>query len=960
MRKSLILALLMSLLAGGLAMPRPALAAGAAIVVNSLEDKLSNVDGKCTLREAMMRAFDNASTNPNNDCAKSPSGVSTITFAVAGTIVISNGVNYGGLPDTINNVTLIGPITIDASKANQILFDVESSGKLSLVGVTIKNAAYTAIDSRGEVNIAGGSFINNSAGGAGGAAIRADGKTVIAGTTFTGNKAVNAGQEGGAIRSTWDLTIAGSTFQGNLADKNGGAISVRGGKFEISDTAFTGNIVKGSLGVSALGEGGGALYTASSSNVYTMSVKRSAFTGNTALEGVGGAIFHTADTLLTVSDSMFTGNHAGSPGNYGQGGAIKTVEDLALIRDMFIGNSVEGSGGGLAIQRNQPVKLRLVGFTGNTASDLGGAILYSNTLGASGGTMSIIGAQLTANIAGNLGGGIYNQESQYDKAEFRLSVFGGNLPQNCRDKDPSNDKYPVGAVGPIDSKGQNAFTDDTCDDPDTDSDNHETDLKLGPLQYNGGPPGMLTQIPAIDSPLVDKFDWASYPADPDMGDKDIRGRTRHADGNGNGVDFVDFGPVERDDSQPEFVSIPSAPGPINLGSVAVNTTITKSNALVIFNAGDAPLVLSNVALGGSNPTEFGLVGAIPTPISGGSSVTVSMTCTPTVAAARSATLHMNTNDPNLNSRDFNLTCGGLAAPANAGFGSTPESPGLLSAETTVGAPVFMTITVRETGNAQLSLGAGTLNSSPGGAFGGLTGLPTFINDGAAEKTVRVQCLADSVGLKSATLSFTTNDPSRSPVNYTFTCNVLKGKDKLFGAHSSIFGGAISHPYGVAVSPDAQHVYVAESGVSSDESGVSHYDVNSNNTLSYQATYASGSLTASRRFTTPYQVAISPDGANVYVTGAAGNSIAVYARDQASGNLTHMETARNGSNYGCYIPFATNQPSAGPKVCSSLSGMDGAYGIAFSPGGEHVYVTTIGSDTVMVFRRQTLGAETGSL
>ncbi len=532
MRIPLIFSLLLSLLVSGLAMPRPALAAGATLVVNSLEDKLSNVDGKCTLREAMMRAFDNASTNPNNDCAKSPSGVTTITFAVAGTIVISNGVNYGGLPDTINNVTLIGPITIDASKANQILFDVESSGKLSLVNVTIKNAAYTAIDSRGEVNVAGGSFINNSAGGAGGAAIRADGKTVIAGTTFSGNKAVNAGQEGGAIRSTWDLTIAGSTFQGNLADKNGGAISVRGGKFEISDTAFTGNIVKGSLLPSATGEGGGALYTTSSSNVYTMSVKRSAFTGNTALEGVGGAIFHTADTLLTVSDSMFTGNHAGSPGKLGQGGAIKSIDDLALIRDMFVGNSVEGSGGGLAIEKNGATKLRLVGFTGNTASDLGGGIFYYNTFVASGSTMSVIGAQLTGNTAGNQGGGIYNQESQYDKAEFRLSVFGGNLPQNCRDKNSLDDKLPVGAVPPIDSKGQNAFTDDTCDDEDASSDTHPSDLKLGPLQYNGGPPGFLTQYPAIDSPLVDIIPPILYPNDPDIGDKDIRGRPRFADGNG--------------------------------------------------------------------------------------------------------------------------------------------------------------------------------------------------------------------------------------------------------------------------------------------------------------------------------------------------------------------------------------------------------------------------------------------
>ena len=74
----------------------------------------------------------------------------------------------------------------------------------------------------------------------------------------------------------------------------------------------------------------------------------------------------------------------------------------------------------------------------------------------------------------------------------------------------------------------------------------------------------------------------------------------------------------------------------------------------------------------------------------------------------------------------------------------------------------------------------------------------------------------------------------------------------------------------------------------------------------------------------------------------------------------METVGNGSDYGCYIPFLTNQPSANPKVCSNLTGMDGAYGIAFSPGSEHVYVTTKLSSTVMVFRRQTSGSETGSL
>jgi hypothetical protein len=192
--------------------------------------------------------------------------------------------------------------------------------------------------------------------------------------------------------------------------------------------------------------------------------------------------------------------------------------------------------------------------------------------------MSVMGAQLTANIAGNKGGGIYNQESQYDKAEFRVSVFDANLPQNCRDQNSSDDQLPVNAVPPIDSKGQNSFSDNSCDNPDETTDWHVADPKLGPLQYNGGPPGFLTRMPAIDSPLVDVIDPALYVVDPDIGDKDIRGRPRQADGNGNGLFFIDIGPVERDDSQPEFVSIPSAPGPINIGSVTQNTTITKTNA----------------------------------------------------------------------------------------------------------------------------------------------------------------------------------------------------------------------------------------------------------------------------------------------------------------------------------------------------------------------------------------------
>ncbi len=94
---------------------------------------------------------------------------------------------------------------------------------------------------------------------------------------------------------------------------------------------------------------------------------------------------------------------------------------------------------------------------------------------------------------------------------------------------------------------------------------------------------MLTQVPNIDSPLVDRIDPVTYVIDPDVGNKDIRGRPRQADGNGNGLYYFDIGPVERDDSQPEFVSIPAAPGPITLGTGALTVSGGTWNVAAVNN-----------------------------------------------------------------------------------------------------------------------------------------------------------------------------------------------------------------------------------------------------------------------------------------------------------------------------------------------------------------------------------------
>jgi CSLREA domain-containing protein len=914
--------------------------AAVTITVNTLQDVINPSDSKCSLREALQRAADNAASSLPNDCPASPGGFTTIKFSVSGVIVISNAVDGGQLPNIVNTVTLQGPITLDMGQATQIVLDVESNGRLNLINMTIKNAKWTALDTRGEVNIANVTFENNGAGGAGGGAIRNDGKAVIAGSKFINNRAVNAGMEGGAIRTTWDLSCSGCTFTGNTADKNGGAIALKGGRLAIADSTFTGNVVKGSLLSSALGEGGGAIYTSASSNTYPMTIKRSTFSGNYATEGVGGAIFHNANVDLTITDSSFQGNGAGSPSGAGSGGAIRNISPMTIKRSMFIANSAIGDGGAISNDYYGTLTLRLVGFVGNTASVKGGAIANLNG-SSSVASISVIGASLTGNIADSQGGGIYNHDSKYDTAEFRLSVWAGNLPQNCRDQNSLDDKLPdpLEAIPPIDSKGQNSFSDDTCEDDDPDpTDQHNADPKLEEPAPNGGLiPGLLTQKPKPDSPLVDAIAPAAYPTnDPDVGNQDVRGLPRPMNGDGIGLPLFDIGPFELDDASPDFSSLPAAPGPINLGTFQVGTTYTKTDALKVYNGGAADLTINNVAIGGANAADFKIDGIASTlGYLGGD--TVGISCTPGGSGQRTATLSFNTNDPDKPNVSFNLQCTGQAAAA-AGFGSTPNQPGPIQTSTVVGTAKVFTLTVKETGNSQLVLSGFSLVSTPPGAIIMPALVTLVINDGGAAKGIGLACAGDSIGLATGTLNFSTNDPAHPTVSFNVNCTVIKADEMFFPMHSSttVGLGTVAGPYGIAISPDGKHVYAADAG----DSAVVAYSVDPDYTLTYINRYLSSDLAAGNQFAAPYQVYVSPDGMNVYVTGNAGDAIATYTRDASTGALTHLSTAKNGDNYGCL-----------PSPCDgTVSGLDGAYGIAISPDGKFAYVSGVVEDSVVVFGR----------
>jgi DNA-binding beta-propeller fold protein YncE len=149
---------------------------------------------------------------------------------------------------------------------------------------------------------------------------------------------------------------------------------------------------------------------------------------------------------------------------------------------------------------------------------------------------------------------------------------------------------------------------------------------------------------------------------------------------------------------------------------------------------------------------------------------------------------------------------------------------------------------------------------------------------------------------------------------------------------------------IVLSPDGRNAYVASpswdsvSILSRDQATGALSPIVSSDGCLDSATFLYPDCTSARELGGADDVAISPDGRNVYVSAPTDSAIVIFDRDPLTGLLT-----LSGTTSGCVNGDGSNS-------CAEGRALDGVNSVTISPDGENAYVSSTGTSGIAIFDR----------
>ncbi|HYF35949.1 MAG TPA: choice-of-anchor D domain-containing protein, partial [Prosthecobacter sp.] len=270
----------------------------------------------------------------------------------------------------------------------------------------------------------------------------------------------------------------------------------------------------------------------------------------------------------------------------------------------------------------------------------------------------------------------------------------------------------------------------------------------------------LTSSAALSSGDVDGDGFADFIVGAIAADGPSEGRTNA------GEAYVIFGTgslaIAPDIAveQPAGTNIPD--GGSRFGSILIGANATRT--FTIKNTGLEVLTDLEVGKDGLNADDYTLGNLPTTALAPGTSLTFTVTFTPSAVGSRSATLRILSNDPNENPFDIVLTGTGTAPeieveqPAGTALtGGASHSFGTMH----TGGQAVRTFTIRNSGSADLTDLVVTKQGSEAAEYAvgplGTSTLPT-----GASTTFTVTFAPTGLGTRNATLSIASNDADENP------------------------------------------------------------------------------------------------------------------------------------------------------------------------------------------------------